>query len=202
MFQFKFRKISQVLYNSLVDDPFYRTLESSILHDKDDRHEAMLSYYDYSLQEAQKYGELVIPRGKMYGASVWTKPKDPVLTKQLFSEKKTFIKKYLGFGSLQLYQTIIDFMSDKSRRLAPENSWYLSIVGVSPEFQGQGLGSTLIQPVLAITDPIGIPTYLESYTLRNKSFYKRLGYHDVASFIEPVTNSEYWIMIREPVVVS
>ena len=196
-YRYQFKKIAQSLYNSLSEDPFYKTLERIISDDPLDCKEAMLKYYDYSMKEAHKYGKLVIPNGKTFGASIWSKTKDDNLTNQLSQEKKNFVQKYFGDKSLKIYSEIIDFMSEKSKNLIPPNSWYLSIVGVASEFQGQGLGKTLIQPALATTDKIGAPTYLETYAPRNMNFYRRLCYQEKASFVEPVTNAEYWIMVRD-----
>jgi len=198
-YQFRFKNIALSLYHSLNEDPFYKTLEKTVSDDPLECKESMLKYYDYSMQETQKYGELVIPNSKSYGASLWTKPKDANLTKQLSMKKRMFIQEHLGKNSLQIYNKIIDFMSQKSKNIIPKNSWYLSIVGVDPEFQGKGLGKTLILPILEKTDKTGIPTFLETYTPRNISFYKRMDYQEKASFVEPITNAEYWIMIREPV---
>lgn len=197
-YPFQFKDISQSLYSSLLKDPFYKTLELSISNNPHECKEAMLKYYGYSMQEAQKYGELVIPNGKSFGASVWSKPKDADLAKQLYQQKRVFIQECLGENSLQIYNEILDFMSAKSKNIIPQHSWYLSIVGISPEFQGQGLGKKLIQPILERTDKLGIPTYLETYTPRNKSFYEKFSYQETVSFVEPVTNAEYWIMEREP----
>jgi GNAT superfamily N-acetyltransferase len=79
-----------------------------------------------------------------------------------------------------------------------QSRWYLSIIGLAPEFQNRGLGGGLVKPVLEKADALGVPSYLETFNPRNRSFYTRLGYQEAASFVEPVTGSEYWIMIREP----
>ncbi len=114
------------------------------------------------------------------------------------AEKKSFIKEYLGEKSLEVYSDIVEFMSKESENLISKDAWYLSIVGIAPQFQGAGLGVELVKSVLNDTDVHNIPTYLETFTRRNMSFYERLGYKDVGTFIEPVTNAEYWIMLRDP----
>jgi predicted acetyltransferase len=93
---------------------------------------------------------------------------------------------------------MVDFMSAQLEGLIANESWYLSIVGIKPEFQGKGLGAQLINEVLKETDKLGLPTYLETFTPRNISFYHRLGYQTAASFLEPLTNATYWVLLREP----
>ena len=46
-------------------------------------------------------------------------------------------------------------MAEQTATVVPPESWYLSIVGIAPPFQGQGLGPSLIQPILDRTDELG-----------------------------------------------
>lgn len=197
-YQVTYSEISKALYLSLRQDLFYIEIENSIDKDPGIRQEAMLKYFDFSMKEAQKYGELYIPENNSFGASVWSKPMDNVLSKSISLEKKVFIMQQLGENCARKYTEIIDFMSGNSKEIIPVNSWYLSIVGVDPQLQGQGLGVKLIKPVLDKADKIGVPSYLETFTSRNKKFYNKLGYKDAATFYEPVIGAEYWIMFREP----
>ena len=91
----------------------------------------------------------------------------------------------------------IDFTS-KAASLIDEAAWYLSILGIIPEFQGQGLGVGLVKNILERTDQLGILTYLETFTQRNIKFYNRLGYKTIESFHEPKTDARYWLMLRDP----
>jgi GNAT superfamily N-acetyltransferase len=60
-----------------------------------------------------------------------------------------------------------------------EEAWYLPMIGVDANFQGQGIGARLMDSLLTKTDAMGIPTYLESSNPANIPFYKRLGYEAV-----------------------
>ena len=60
-----------------------------------------------------------------------------------------------------------------------EEVWYLPMIGVDARFQGRGIGALLMNSVLAKTDEMGIPTYLESSNPANIPFYKRLGYEAI-----------------------
>ncbi len=113
-------------------------------------------------------------------------------------EKKTFLLNHMGENSLKIYTQIVEFMSGKAESHIGKEYWYLSIVGILPEFQGKGLGPELIKGVLKKTDTIEVPTYLETFTPRNMTFYQRLGYKKASSFYEPTTKADYWLMIREP----
>ncbi|MDM8521021.1 GNAT family N-acetyltransferase [Anaerolineales bacterium HSG6] len=195
---FAYKPVAQALYASLNRDPFYTEIERAVSNDPIVCKEALLKYFDFSMQEGQKHGELYIPEGKILGTSIWVKPMDNTLAQQLSLQKKSFIHQYLGQTCLQKYAEIVDFMSNKAKDMVSPDSWYLSIIAVAPQFRGQGLGSTLIRPILAKTDDSGVATYLETFTPRNREFYHRLGYREVMSLVEPMTGSKYWLMMREP----
>lgn len=57
-----------------------------------------------------------------------------------------------------------------------EPHWYLEAIGTIPPARGQGIGATLLAPVLATCDAGGIPAYLESSNPRNIPFYERHGF--------------------------
>jgi GNAT superfamily N-acetyltransferase len=75
---------------------------------------------------------------------------------------------------------------------------YLSIVAVDPAAQGQGLGRKLLEPTIAEADRLSATCYLETFSLRNLSFYERLGFSTEARFAEPTTGADYAVMVRYP----
>jgi GNAT superfamily N-acetyltransferase len=89
-------------------------------------------------------------------------------------------------------------MASRSRSIVSGAAWYLSIVGVAPGAQGQGVGGRLIRVTLAEADQAGAPSFLETFSQRNVSLYERLGFSVLASYEEPITKSRYWIMQRAP----
>lgn len=197
-YAFEYKALSETLYESLIDDAFYATLESSVSGAPDQRREAMLRYYDFSMKEARKYGQLVTPDGNAFGAAIWSRPLNGDLTEQMTIEKKAFLNEQMGDASLDIYEKITAFMAQQSAAVVPPGNWYLSIVGIAPPFQGQGLGGTLVQETLGRTDEHGLHTYLETFTPRNMRFYERLGFQDAGGFDEPGTKARYWVMVREP----
>lgn len=197
-YQFAYREIAEALTLTLSEDPFYITVGNGVSDDPEEAREGMCRYMDYSMKEARQYGELIIPEGDPFGASIWTKPVDFETSKRMSAEKRAFLREHLGVESLKRYREITGFMSEMADGLLPGDCWYLSILGVAPEMRGKGLGEGLVRPVLDRTDKLKVPTFLETFVPRNKSFYERLGYWDAASFVEPVTGAEYWIMFRDP----
>lgn len=65
-----------------------------------------------------------------------------------------------------------------------EPHWYLSIIGVDPSRQGQGLGAALLKEGLRRCDADGLPAYLESSSPKNVPLYERHGF-EVTGLIKP-----------------
>ncbi len=57
-----------------------------------------------------------------------------------------------------------------------EPHWYLPLIGVEPNAQGNGLGGALMRHALARCDQEGALAYLESSNPRNISLYERHGF--------------------------
>jgi GNAT superfamily N-acetyltransferase len=56
------------------------------------------------------------------------------------------------------------------------------VLGTDPRYQGKGIGSALLAPVLEQCDAEGLPAYLESTKERNVPFYARHGFEVTESF--------------------
>ncbi len=193
-YTFRRRPFAQTLYAALCQDPFYVTLETTV--DACPQQEGMVKYMDYSMREGEVFGELFVPEKYEHGASVWIKPLEENVLQEMKRRKKAFLRKQLGEQSLKTYNDIVEFMSAKAASLVGEQDWYLSIVGVAPEFQGRGIGPGLINGVLRHADRSAVDTYLETFCPRNIPFYERLGYQVAGRFHEPTTDEEYALMIR------
>lgn len=194
-YRFAYRAYADALYDSLAEDPFYITLEASVMPARDGR-EAMLEYLDYSIRESDEYGQVCIPEAHRQGVSVWQVPQQAAPAAEMKRRKRDFLLDRLGADSLRTYERIVTFMSARSSALVDAADWYLSIVGILPRFQNQGLGAQLIEPVLERADAAGVDTWLETFTPRNQSFYRRLGYRVLDSFEEPTTGASYALMAR------
>ena len=80
-----------------------------------------------------------------------------------------------------------------------EPHWYVFVLGVCPERQGEGLGRALLGPALARADRDRLPTYLETTKERNLTFYGRFGFEVVQEVSIPGGGPPVWTMLRQPV---
>ena len=66
-----------------------------------------------------------------------------------------------------------------------EPHWYLEAIGTVPEARGQGIGPTVLTPVLDRCDNEKLPAYLESSNPQNIPFYERHGFVKMPLFELP-----------------
>lgn len=79
-----------------------------------------------------------------------------------------------------------------------EPHYYLFILGVEPEWQGKGIGTSLMRPILDRCDEEKLPAYLEASTPRNRELYRRNGFEVVEEIELPGGGPPLWRMWREP----
>ncbi len=78
-----------------------------------------------------------------------------------------------------------------------EPHFYVPYVGVAPEAQGAGLGTTLLRRTLERADGAALPTYLEATSERNAALYERLGFVHLGPFTV-LGSPPLWPMRRPP----
>lgn len=83
------------------------------------------------------------------------------------------------------------------RRHTREPHYYIPYVGVTPEAQGQGLGTALLRPTLDRCDRERLPAYLEATSERNAALYERLGFRH-KSELRLGSSPPLWPMLRPP----
>ena len=76
-------------------------------------------------------------------------------------------------------------MEDLHQANVPQAYWYLSMLGVDPAYQNQGVGSSLIQPILEQADRDNLPCYLETSTAGGVRFYQRHNFEVVETMDFP-----------------
>jgi GNAT superfamily N-acetyltransferase len=187
----------RALAQSLLPDPFYQAITIEHASTEADQLSVLEKYFEYSLGEAERTGRCVLAPNAADGAAAWLLPRTVQVGAAEDAAKASFMAELLGTQGSQNYHAIVDFMSPLAPRHVPSEAWYLSIVGVHPSAQGQGLGQQLLAPTLLEASAGKKVCYLETFTPRNLAFYERLGFVAVAEYAEPVTRSSYVIMRRD-----
>jgi GNAT superfamily N-acetyltransferase len=186
------------LVESLRHDPFYVAITEGHGADEAQRSEVLSRYFDYSMSEGARVGRCLQSVDDAPAAAVWLLPLSPERAAAEASAKAAFIQSALEPAGGENYHRIVEFMASRSRSIVSGAAWYLSIVGVAPSAQGRGVGGRLVRATLAEADQVGASSFLETFSQRNVALYDRLGFSVVASYEEPITRSQYWIMQRAP----
>jgi NAD(P)-dependent dehydrogenase (short-subunit alcohol dehydrogenase family)/GNAT superfamily N-acetyltransferase len=67
---------------------------------------------------------------------------------------------------------------------------------VDPAYQGQGVGSELLEATRSLAEQMGLPLYLETQTVPNSRFYENRGYRTMMIDPLPFTQAQNWAMIH------
>jgi ribosomal protein S18 acetylase RimI-like enzyme len=77
-----------------------------------------------------------------------------------------------------------------------EPHYYLPFIGVDPKWQGRGLGSAVLAPILERCDRERVPAFLEASTARNRAMYERHGFTVMEEFALGKDAPPQWRMWR------
>jgi GNAT superfamily N-acetyltransferase len=76
--------------------------------------------------------------------------------------------------------------------------WYLWIMVVHPMFQGQGVGSRLLQPILQQASDEGLACYLITSTEQAVCFYQKNGFEIVRNQKIAPNAPPFWALKFDP----
>jgi ribosomal protein S18 acetylase RimI-like enzyme len=79
-----------------------------------------------------------------------------------------------------------------------EPHWYLNVLATHPDWQRQGLGAAVIEPIGEVCRHDGLPMYLETQTVANVAYYSHLGFEVRSEWDVPLDGPHLWGMIRNP----
>jgi ribosomal protein S18 acetylase RimI-like enzyme len=150
------------------------------------------------LNYAQSYNQIYTTADQPKGVAIWLPPEAAQVTLpqlwQVATSGLLTLPFYMRWSRIAGFVSFISKEIQLHDRLAPEPHWYLAMLGVSPEFQGQGIGGKLIQPVLQAADRTKTPCYLETSTAAAVRFYQQHGFEIVDQGM--FADREYWTMKR------
>ena len=132
------------------------------------------------------------------GASLWKGPELDALSAE--QERRCGLDRVMdpldaeGRGRLSAMDEVEDLLA----LTVPLPRWYLGVLAVTPEAQGQGLGQRLVEGVLARADADGLPVSLETLREANLDYYARFGFARAAEGRLAGDGPRFWILRRPP----
>jgi ribosomal protein S18 acetylase RimI-like enzyme len=188
------RRAGEMLARAFYDDPLSIYLAS----DEARRRRVLPWLYEHIIRYGAMHDGVLLVTGDLDGAAVWLPPGLPYTPmSRLVRAGLALAPLKFGIGSIGRFMAA-NTVEQLRAKLAPEPHWYLWVIGVDPEHQGRGLGTSLVEPMLAQADADGLPCYLETHKERNVGFYEKHGYNIVHSGRVPKAGPAYWCLKREP----
>ncbi len=187
-------RLATTLVLALENDPFYRALTPGVTQEFD-RRPLLHDYFAHSLRGCvarESVTRCVHSEDGRSGVALWMLPD----ARHTPDGKADFVRDRLGSPSSIAYESMLRVMGEKAQTLVPPNAWYLSIIGVEPRMQGQGIGRKLLEPTLAEAAACAAPCYLETFSEQALMFYRQLGFEMIGSQFEPTAQARYWLMLK------
>ena len=160
------------------------------------KHAKLEQFFSIQLKDiAQPYNE-VYTNSDRSAAALWIPPNQWDLN--LIQQVKLLpqLTKIIGLRQLVKFIHIINLVQ---KHHPSEAHYYLQLIGVSPDHQGQGLASKVLTPILTKSDQHGIPCYLETATPSNVGLYRHYGFEVIFHLRDlPYDAPEIWGMWRKP----
>jgi GNAT superfamily N-acetyltransferase len=175
--------VTDTLALSFYDDPVLMW----VIDDGTRRRELLPGFFGAVAQSYLAYDELyAVDEG--VSAAVWAPPG---------AEDDEGLPTVLGAVVEEYEERLSEILGLMEEKHPTEPHYYLFLLGTRSEWQGRGLGSSLMAPVLEACDRDRVPAYLEATSERNRQLYLRHGF-EVTDEIPLPDGPMMWPMWRSP----
>ena len=184
-------KASQILAAAFSQDPLFEYALPQKNKDK-----LLYDLWKSVLRYCQSYNS-TYTTPELKGIAVWIPPGEfPFNTLRFLLAGFYKIPLQVGLKGMKNFTPFTLFEKYHKQDMSVPH-WSLLGLGVSPVYQGQGIGGSLIQPILKQANEEGLPCYLETDTPGAVRFYQRHGFEIVRTGEQPL---QFWTMKREPTI--
>ncbi len=188
------REAADVLARAFFADP----LMVYYLPDVERRKKLLPGFMRASLRYCLYYGE-VYTTADLAGVACWLPPGKTDLTLGgLIRSGVGVVSLWIGWQALWRVRRMEAEVDRFHHHVMPGSHWYLMILGVEPDRQGQGIGGQLIEPKLAEASAAGLPCYLETMTGLDVRFYRKHGFKVIFETTLQPGDLHIWMMIKHP----
>jgi ribosomal protein S18 acetylase RimI-like enzyme len=186
---------AEMLYRAFADNPMMRFMASVA---RSTNH-AVRENFTYVLQRARVNGIITRTSARYEGVAVWFL--------QGFARSNFALDSRIAWYMLRSYrlrdiQSLLPFyvkIEQAHERIIRQPHYYLEILGVDPQYQGQGFSSKLLRPVLSHADQHRKTCYLETQSPNNVSLYQHFGFEVMDTIPVDFDPVPYTLMLRKPV---
>jgi ribosomal protein S18 acetylase RimI-like enzyme len=156
-----------------------------------------------TVQGGIQYGEVYATSAKMEGLAIWYFPGEQWEPQQRkFSPQRWFSSLFADRERMRRVRSWVDYANGIRKHVVPGRHLYLQILGVDPDYQGQGYASRLLKPMLTRADREGLPCFLDTEVEKNVKLYEHFGFKVEGEGLVPGSNVHSWAMVRKNEVTS
>jgi ribosomal protein S18 acetylase RimI-like enzyme len=192
-------KACEVAAAAFADDPMFNYL----IPDPKQRSKALAWFASRAIAYGLQY-DRIYTTPEVQGMALWFPPGG--FSSQIFQLLQMAWQLQLhtlpwqvGWGHLGRWLRVLAATEAAHQQdMGDSSHWYLGIMVVHPEAQGQGLGSRLLQPILQQASDEGLPCYLTTFTEQAVRFYQKNGFEVL--HCQPITDTapSFWTLKRDP----
>jgi ribosomal protein S18 acetylase RimI-like enzyme len=136
--------------------------------------------------------------GAVVGAAAWIPPEAYPVSSRRQVRQVVDLAPALPWGWRSLREARRGQRANGARhRLHPEH-YYLRAIGVDPDAQSHGIGSSLVRPILELADRRRVGCFLQTATSANVSWYERFGFRVADEYRPTARWPLVWSMWRDP----
>ena len=187
-------RASATLADAFRDDPVWKTVFAGARLDQ------MESMFAVPLQYCVRYGQVYATSEKLEGIITWVPGDLANMTSWRVFRSGAIWSALKGNFLLAAKMQPIFWPVEVDRKANMQDTpyLYLPVLGIASQFQGQGLGRKLLQALIAESERIHRPIYLETETESNVRWYNKFGFETLKQIILPRIELPMWEMIRKP----
>lgn len=187
-------ELARVLTRAFHEDPYFTFVASPA----GDRTRRMRAGWAGILRYASGSLTATFTTDDLAGVAVWLRPDAPKMGTVDSIRLLLAMARLRGPRRVRSISQLVRQLDEHRRRHVPNPHYYLLALGVDIDRQRQGVGTSLLRPVMDRCDAEGMTAYLETANGDNIAFYERLGFACVEELILPGAGVKIWLMARKP----
>jgi GNAT superfamily N-acetyltransferase len=186
-------KMAAALAQCFDADPFY----DWVLPSGARRAPATLGFFRLLLSQLAGDLQATYTTTDLSGSAVWLAPSSHQLSWWRQLRLIPSFVSVVGLGRIPRGLGLIAHMDQLHTELMLEPHYTLSLVGVVPAQQRQGVGQRLLAPILQRCDAERLPAYVDTANADNVPFYEKLGFQ-LRAEAKHAEFPTFWCLTRAP----
>ena len=160
--------------------------------------ERRIGAFETPVRYCLKYGEVYASSAALEGVAAWVPGELADMTPwRMLLSGAIWSGMRIGMAATRKMMPVFaPIEADRKATMQGRYYLYLLVIGVAPQFQGQGFAGKLIRAFIEKSERVGVPIYLETETESNVRMYEHFGFKVVKEITLPIINLPMWELTR------